>query len=319
MKIVLSSVDINDQQGPGIAGMIKHIEKIGRVSYQSYDRMTEDSAERFVDMLSNNGHWNPLSFGTVYMIIPGYDADLIDKFTNPLNTQTTPFSRWHVTDEGDILLTTNYRICLQLGVGMDIIERYWREPTDKFFHRATTHWICSRGVSHELVRHGCLRFNQESQRWISYSKERFGGEIKYIVPEWIYRVRDYYLSQYPEALEMDGVELWNFFKDKDKTVSRHHNDWVRTEEDYIYETTVEDPNSFKLRPEEARGVLNNDTKTELYAIGYTSDWFYHVPEGSKEKAGFFDLRCDKAAHPDFRVLAESLRDQMASAGFDKLK
>ena len=70
MKIVKPSVRIEnpaDFLGDSIAGMVltpppvgeaalKRIEQIGRVCYKSEDKITEDSAERFVRMLIKRGH-----------------------------------------------------------------------------------------------------------------------------------------------------------------------------------------------------------------------------------------------------------------------
>ena len=54
MKIVKPSVEIlTDINGEEI---LKHIERVGRVCYKSEDKITEDSAKRFVSMLIKNGH-----------------------------------------------------------------------------------------------------------------------------------------------------------------------------------------------------------------------------------------------------------------------
>ena len=54
-----------------------------------------------------------------------------------------------------------------------------------------------------------------------------------------------------------------------------------------------------LKPQEARGVLPNATKTELVMTGFESDW-----------ESFFKLRCSGAAHPGARKLADKLRSLM---------
>jgi thymidylate synthase (FAD) len=46
----------------------------------------------------------------------------------------------------------------------------------------TVEFLVSRGVSHELVRHRLCAFSQESQRYCSYDKDKFGGDIKVIKP-----------------------------------------------------------------------------------------------------------------------------------------
>ena len=54
-----------------------------------------------------------------------------------------------------------------------------------------------------------------------------------------------------------------------------------------------------LKPQEARAVLPNATKTELVMTGFESDWEH-----------FFELRCSGAAHPDAKKLADELKSLM---------
>ena len=42
---------------------------------------------------------------------------------------------------------------------------------------ATLSIVCDRGVTHELVRHRLCSFSQESTRYCSYDKDKFGGQI----------------------------------------------------------------------------------------------------------------------------------------------
>lgn len=44
------------------------------------------------------------------------------------------------------------------------------------------HFVCDRGVSHELVRHRNIAFAQESTRYCNYSNEKFGKELTFILP-----------------------------------------------------------------------------------------------------------------------------------------
>ena len=45
-------------------------------------------------------------------------------------------------------------------------------------------FICSRAISHQLVRHRLSSFSQESQRYCNYSKEKFDNGITFIAPSW---------------------------------------------------------------------------------------------------------------------------------------
>ena len=67
MKLIDSSVDILEQE-PGVIGLYKHIEKVGRVTYKSEDKITDTSYINFINMLDKRGHWAPFDLGTVYLI-----------------------------------------------------------------------------------------------------------------------------------------------------------------------------------------------------------------------------------------------------------
>lgn len=45
--------------------------------------------------------------------------------------------------------------------------------------------ICSRAISHEIVRHRMASYSQESTRYCAYNKGKFNGELKFIKPWWI--------------------------------------------------------------------------------------------------------------------------------------
>lgn len=45
---------------------------------------------------------------------------------------------------------------------------------------AAAHFVCNRGVTHELVRHRIASYSQESTRYCNYGKDKFAGQIKLI-------------------------------------------------------------------------------------------------------------------------------------------
>jgi thymidylate synthase (FAD) len=60
----------------------------------------------------------------------------------------------------------------------------------------------------------------------------------------------------------------------------------------------------KLVPQQARQILPNALKTELVMTGTIEQW-----------KGFFKLRCDVAAHPDARYLANKLHEMFLNEGY----
>ena len=104
----------------------------------------------------------------------------------------------------------------------------------------TVHFICDRGISHELVRHRLASFSQESTRYANYSKERFGKEITVIRP---------------------------FFWDKKSGLYfAWQNAMDQAEKHYLQLIQL------GARPEEARAVLPNSLKTELIMSCNFREW-----------------------------------------------
>ena len=67
MKVVEPSVEILKQEDFSIKGIKRFIEQCARLSYKSEDKITEDSYEKFVQMLIDKDHARPLEFGTVHL------------------------------------------------------------------------------------------------------------------------------------------------------------------------------------------------------------------------------------------------------------
>ena len=318
MKIEKSHVEILPQE-PGVEGMLRLVEKVGRTAYKSEDRITDDSYKKFVDMLYNRGHWAVFNLATVYLIVPCNTVNV------PNDLFAKPYSAYVKTDivNDNFYITTNYRVICQLGL-QEFMRKYWSEPTKNHYHRVVTHWTCSRSIGNELVRHRILNFLQESTRYCNYSKSKFGGELTFILPQWIYRVRNEIASTVDPLTgedrssirDLDGQELWSALCCLDRTVAARDKFWKSAEEEYLYETTNDEGEH--LKAEEARDCLPLGLKTEICAAGFVEDWLYE-PENTKEKAGFFFLRSASDAHPDIKVLSDDLRRQFKEQGIDKLK
>lgn len=159
MKIIKSSVSILPQ-GPGVIGLKKHIEKLGRIAYLSEDKITDDSYIKFNNMLYNRGHWAVFNSGTVYMNVPLDDKDFIKKLEQD---KIRPYVKSEKVG-GYLYVTTNYRVIRKLREE-EKMEKYWCEPTEDHYHRVTTIWTCSRGIQTELVRHRIMSFIAESTRY----------------------------------------------------------------------------------------------------------------------------------------------------------
>jgi thymidylate synthase (FAD) len=131
-------------------------------------------------------------------------------------------------------------------------------------------FVTNLGASHELVRHRLASINQESTRYCNYSKDRFSNEITFIRdPKFTTNDEDY------QALLDDCAECEKRYFNR---LARGH------------------------KPEEARGVLNNDIKTELCITTNYREW-RHI----------LKLRTSPGAHYQVRDLMIPLRGYLAEA------
>lgn len=123
-------------------------------------------------------------------------------------------------------------------------------------------FIINRGISHELVRHRHTAYSQESTRYCNYSTNRFDHQITFIEDT----------ASYQSAVEdlwIDGLE--------------------KAEQEYFKRLDA------GQTPEEARGCLPNDLKTELYVTTNFREW-----------RNIFNLRCDSHAHYQMREIMRPL-------------
>ena len=172
MKLIKPSFEIWEQP-TGLEGVYKQIERVGRVCYKSEDKIIEDSAKPFVDRMIRSGHGAMLEHGTVYLEFHVKDPSEVgeEKYHSQQSELNKLISRYannrysiikvnHYYDT--VFITTNYRVLIENSWLKDL--KYICEPTVFHEERATVHFVCDRGVSHEFVRHRVMSFAQESTR-----------------------------------------------------------------------------------------------------------------------------------------------------------
>lgn len=142
--------------------------------------------------------------------------------------------------------------------------------------------ICDRGVTHEIVRHRIASYSQESTRYCNYSKGKFDGEITFIDISDGVALCPMTSRLGGEAVTSIVLEWWNACKDAE----RH------------YMRMIE----YGASPQIARSVLNNSTKTEIVMTFNLREWRH-----------FFRLRCDPAAHPQMRQVANLMLGEFKNA------
>ena len=294
MKLIKPSFEIWEQP-TGLEGVYKQIERVGRVCYKSEDKITEDSAKPFVDRMIKSGHGAMLEHGTVYLEFHVKDPSEVgeEEYRSQQSELNKLISRYannkysiikvnHYYDT--VFITTNYRALIENNWLKDL--KYICEPTVFHEKRATVHFVCDRGVSHEFVRHRVMSFAQESTRYCNYSKDKFGNELTFIQPCWLDDERLKLYGPYHTIIRDKSPE--SIF------IANLNN----AERDYL------DLISLGWKPQEARAVLPNSLKTELVVTGFTSDWNH-----------FFDLRArgtTGAPHPQAKELAEPLMEEFVT-------
>lgn len=287
MKLIESSVQIIEEKDP-----YKMIELAGRTCYKSEDKITENSAKEFVDRMIKLGHGAMLEHGTIYLKIDKTEDGHLPParlYWSDGNHKKYTRVRKH---GNSIYVTTNLRVIVENDRLDDL--QYQVEPTEHHEKRITAKFICDRGVSHEFVRHRVFSFAQESQRYCNYSKDKFGNDITYIIPSWLDLPEGKYSDWDNDWCDVSELKL--LYPEVDN-LSDPANCFLQSikNAEYYYFMLI----NRGWKPQQARQVLPNATKTELVMTGFESDWEH-----------FFELRCSGAAHPDAKKLADELKSLM---------
>lgn len=344
MKFIKSSYEVrNIPDANDHDEVLKHLERIGRVCYKSEDKITDESAHRFLEMIRDRGHWAMLEHFIFVMEVPSYiyDAIIYAQENFPLDYElhnrlkyidATPY----ITDNVDIskidynndtstsdryivsgsatafnniwkcksMQTCNLypiaEVCTfllhnypELMIHNDTVVSYDKRirflskdeikslPISlRMIHDSMSiHFITSRAVSHDLVRHRPASWAMESTRYVNYFK-RFG--IQYIIPVWF-------------SDETKKKLLSNDFENhKEDDVIKFIEDCKRVES--IYNDFIEYNN---YRPEQAMHMLPHKLKTELTMTARLSEWRH-----------FFTMRADSHARLELREIVVPLFLQM---------
>ena len=182
MELINPYYEISNQESFDLMGIYKQIEKTGRVSHKSEDRITETSAKDFVEKLIGWGHTACLEQGSVYLKINSDDAEGLMMIDEIPFEKVDHYLIINEDNEGNIYISTNARVIQENN--LHGLLKYLCPPTEYHEKRYCVKFVCSRAISHELVRHRKMSFIQESQRYVNYSKNKFNKEIKFIKPLW---------------------------------------------------------------------------------------------------------------------------------------
>ena len=291
MKLIKPSYNIIEQQ-PGLLGIYKQIERAGRICYKSEDKITDDSAEAFVQKMVDSKHYAMLEHGTVYLHMEFsskkeyFDSELTLKYSeNPfskiLRVRDNPNDR---LGKQHAYVITNLRVLWENGWMDDL--KYICEPTEYHERRHTVHFIADAGVMREFFRHRAFSLAQESTRYCDYSKGRFNSELTFIIPPW---------CNIEDNINMETSRIPEYLFEPSSFENKFFLNCMYAEESY------KELISLGYKPQQARFVLPLSIKAEGIMTGFASDWNH-----------FFDLRAigtTGAPHPQAKELAEPLMQE----------
>ena len=216
-------------------GLLKHIEKCGRVCYKSEDRISENSSVDFVMMLLKNKHYSPLEHGMCYdNYYEPHNSKYVKTYTNidrmprHVNVYNARFVLENKLKDKMLLL--------------EYLSECWTEtaPT-KPQRRVSFHVTTSRGVLDELLRHRVLSASVESTRFCNYTKDKFDNQITFIKPF---------------GYDMMTEQQQHTFTEAFNNIESCYNLGIH----------------FGLKPQLARDVLPLGVKSEAYLTAFVDDW-----------------------------------------------
>ena len=272
----------------------RQIEIAGRTCYKSEDKITLDSAAKFVERMVKSGHGAMLEHGTVYLFLTMSSRQQYFKYcSNPYSVANSTGEAEKGTWNG--FVTTNYRVLVENGWLEDL--EYICNPGKEHEKRITVRFVCDRGVSHEFVRHRVFSFAQESTRYCNYSKDKFGNELTFILPPWVDERQLGEQNSRELLIQMGSLDNPTYSQE-DLNELYFLSGLASSEIQYFNLIN----NGWK--PQQARAVLPNSLKTELIMTGTIEQW-----------KGFFVLRDAPSAHPQARELAEPLHAEFIKKGY----
>lgn len=305
MKLIKSNVE-EWHCGYTLPEIWAHIAKCARVCYQSEPRKNGETDEEFVIrvILRNHSleeigesrelqlklHLSVLEQGTVYLDIPCEEDTLtaISFFENNI------YSKHNCAANACYHITTNMRVIIENNL-MDVLH-YITKPNVFHYLRTTFNITTDIGIARELARHRTHSISEESTRYCNYSKDKFGKELTFIIPQWI------------------KVHTWDCSVNMDDILSNLvHNPFTNTTQAlyddkaaklffinlYKMENMYFSLINYGYTPQQARQILPLSTKVQTVHTAFNSDWDEFV----KLRAD----ACSGSVHPNMKVIANKIK------------
>lgn len=308
-------------QEPGLEGAYKLAELAARTCYKSENLIKEGSAHHIVDDICiKNGHTSVTEFATLYMKVGVWHPKVIWKYLFKDKYSRVRFQGLYayITTTLRTLLQGDYTDpadAIKNDYDKDWVEDYKKymciEPTKYHHQRYCYKFVMDRVGGESVGRHrgvaiapGVSRA-QESTRYCNYNGKKFGGTIKVCIPSKFYELVD----DWSRCGDIKTGESYEWLKDA--FLDEQLDFLYKNDESWkVYVDGLEkDAETYnKLiesgwKPEDARGVLPLDLKTEFMMCSWKETWRM-----------FLFRRDDSHAHPHIQKIAKALKEDMKLRG-----
>jgi len=255
---------------------MKRVEQIGRICYQSQDRITNDSYGKFVDKLVEDAHTSMVEHSNLVIKVKGNDCNhlLAHKYLHSVKLDNGWVIAGNYRTWMHIYNVTDWRqveTMVRTRTNGTIIRKVSDIPTP--LRAITVVLKTDRAVSHELVRHRPCSFAQLSQRYVDHKKG-----VGFILPLHYYKAHD-------EQEDNAAYATWKFA-------------CARAEISY---TQLREAGE---SPQYARSVLPNSTATEIAVTAYIPEWAEII----------FPLRTAPNAYYMIKDIMSQIKEEFISKG-----
>ena len=327
-----------------IKDMFKHIELCGRTCYKSEDKITDESYEKFIKMLTESEHGAMLEHGTVYLTIPlgtpvddpqyMWKMDIIKFFSKnkysvvkdkeineTVDIEIKGYGMYKQASATFYYITTNWRVIIE-NKDLNIIKyftdnyhikteslkdsilQWMSSPTEEHEKRYTVRFTYHLAVARDINRHRVQSIGEESTRYCNYSKSKFGSELNYIEPV--------FLSDKEKEI-LNNPNMQRTLQENCVYVSEGYDSDIWDALDYfIFALEACEFSYLNLirlgwTPQKASLVLPLDTKTCSVHTAFASDWSH-----------FFNLRAlgtTGSPRPSAKEVAWPLMEEFLKNGW----
>ena len=283
VKIVEAFVEIYPLDK--IENIKTHIEKCGRTCYKSEDKITDTSAEKFVEGILKSGHESVIEHANLIFQIKNVDENLhttkelaskvkglsyfkleenilisgnMRTFRDISRLGYNDFDEWFIHNGLEIFANKDQHIrCLNGEIILKGVQYLNKNDTHDDLNNITIHMVTNLSCYKDITRHRLASFSIESTRFCNYSKGKYGSELTILKPVNL----------------AENTPEYNEWLDCMKDTEKHYMKMCE----------------LGCRADQSRLCLPHSIKADVIMSANVKEW-KHI----------FSLRCDKAAHPDVR-------------------